>query len=49
MPGCLMYCPGIGESTFFNLLKNVNRYAMEDDQTMLLLQDEVPLMKFRRK
>lgn len=45
----LMYCPGIGESTFFSLLKNVNRYAMEDDQTMLLLQDDVPLMKFRRK
>lgn len=42
-------CPGEGESVFLNTLKRVNRYALSDPNTLVLLADDVAVMRFTRK
>lgn len=44
-----MYCPGNGEETFLSMLKKVNRFSVEDNSQLVLLMDETPVMKFKRK
>ncbi|KAB7732659.1 META domain-containing protein [Rudanella paleaurantiibacter] len=42
-------CPGEGETVFLNTLKRVNRYALSDPNTLVLLTDDVAVMRFTRK
>lgn len=44
-----MACEGDGEMTFFNALKKVGNYKLEDSVTLALLTDDVVMMRFMRK
>lgn len=43
-----MFCPGGGEHAFFEVLKKISRYAI-NDSTLTLLSDDIALMRFTRK
>lgn len=49
-PGAMTmkHCEGEGEMRFMEMLKKVNTYAV-DGNTLTLLQDELPVMKFTKK
>ena len=44
----MIFCEGGGEEIFLNLLKKVNKYAVEDS-TLTFLIDDVAMMRFSRK
>lgn len=44
----LMACPGNGEGTFMKALKEVNTYALEGNEVLVLLRNDLPFMKFKR-
>lgn len=43
-----MYCPGEGEPVFLETLKKINAYSIQDN-TLTLMMDEVPMMRFAKK
>lgn len=43
-----MACEGTGEQTFYQMLKKVNKYAV-DATTLNLLIDNVAVMRFSKK
>ncbi len=44
-----MFCEGGGESTFFNMLKKVNKYGISDGNTLTFMIDDVAVMRFIKK
>ena len=44
----MMACEGDGESTFFNTLKKVTSYSINNGDTLVMLMDDVEMMKFIR-
>jgi heat shock protein HslJ len=45
----MIFCEGGGESTFLNMLKKVNKYAVNDGNTLEFMIDDVAVMRFIRK
>ena len=45
----MMACPGAGEPTFLRILKTVNKYAVENGNTLVLMAGDVPVMRFIKK
>lgn len=45
----LMACEGIGEPTFLKTLKQVNAYAVSDDNVLTLLMGDIAMMRFVKK
>lgn len=45
----MIFCEGGGETTFLNMLKKVNKYAVTDGNTLEFMIDDVPVMRFTRK
>lgn len=43
----MRFCEGGGESTFLNMLGKVNKLAIGADGKLLLLKDDVPMMRFK--
>ena len=44
----MAYCEGGGEETFLNLLGKVTKFAIDNDGKLLLLSDDVPIMRFKK-
>ncbi len=44
----MIFCEGRGEETFLNMLKKVNRYTLNDN-TLIFLMDDVAVMRFAKK
>ena len=45
----MIFCEGGGESTFLNMLKKANKYAVTNDNTLTFLIDDVAVMRFIKK
>ena len=45
----MIFCEGSGESTFLNMLKKVNMYAVANNNTLTFLTDDVAVMRFTKK
>ena len=45
----MIFCEGGGETTFLNMLKKVNRYAITNENTLTFLIDDVAIMRFEKK
>lgn len=48
MHSTLIACNGSGEATFMKALKEVNAFALEGEEILVLLRDDIPFMKFRK-
>lgn len=46
-PTTMMYC-GEGETHFLNIIKKVNKYAIDRDGKLNLMIDKVPMMRFKK-
>jgi heat shock protein HslJ len=44
----MIYCEGGGEETFLKMLGKVNKLAFDSDNKLLLLIDDVPMMRFKK-
>lgn len=44
----MMFCEGGGEETFLRTLAKVNKFAIDSDGKLLLLLDDVPMMRFKK-
>lgn len=44
----MRFCEGGGEQTFMGMLGKVNKYAIDSDGKLLLLLDDVPMMRFKK-
>lgn len=44
----MRYCEGGGESTFFGMLKKVSKPVIDSDGKLLLLMDDIPMMRFKK-
>jgi len=44
----MIYCEGGGEEAFLNMLGKINKFAMDSDGKLLLLTDDVPMMRFKK-
>lgn len=47
-PATLMYC-GEGETFFKNTIKKINAFKIDEDGKLLLMQDDVMLMRFKKQ
>ena len=45
----MIFCEGGGETTFLNMLKKVNRYAVTNGNTLAFLMGDVAVMRFTKK
>ena len=45
----MIFCEGGGESTFLNMLKKLNKYAVTDSNTLTFMIDDVAVMRFSKK
>ena len=45
----MIFCEGGGETTFLNILKKVNRYAVTNKNTLTFLIGDVAVMRFEKK
>jgi heat shock protein HslJ len=45
----MRYCEGGGEKAFFNMLSKVNKPVIDSDGKLLLLIDDIPMMRFKKK
>ena len=45
----MIFCEGGGESTFLNMLKKANKYAVTNENTLTFLIDDVAVMRFIKK
>ncbi|WP_018344365.1 META domain-containing protein [Cytophaga aurantiaca] len=43
-----MACPGNGESVFIDRIRKVNKFFIKDQTTLMLLQDDVALLEFKK-
>ena len=46
-PTTMMYC-GEGEQTFLNMMKKINKYSFDDEGKLVLLLDDVAMMRFKK-
>lgn len=44
----MRYCDGGGEEAFFGMLKKVSKPVIDSDGKLLLLLDDVPMMRFKK-
>lgn len=44
----MRWCEGGGEETFMGMLGKVNKFAIGSDGKLLLLLDDVPMMRFKK-
>jgi len=44
----MIFCEGGGEETFLKMLGKVNKFAIDSDGKLLLLIDDVPMMRFKK-
>jgi heat shock protein HslJ len=44
----MIFCEGGGEETFLKMLGKVNKFAIDGDGKLLLLIDDVPMMRFKK-
>lgn len=44
----MIYCEGGGEETFLKMLGKVNRFAFDREGKLLLLADDIPLLRFKK-
>lgn len=44
----MRYCEGGGESAFFGMLKKVSKPVIDSDGKLLLMMDDVPMMRFKK-
>lgn len=44
----MIHCEGEGEETFLKMLGKVNRFAMDSEGKLLLLIDDIPMMRFKK-
>lgn len=44
----MIFCEGGGEETFLKMLSKVNKFAIDSDGKLLLLIDDVPMMRFKK-
>ncbi|WP_284652523.1 META domain-containing protein [Flavobacterium terrisoli] len=44
----MIFCEGGGEETFLKMLGKVNKLAFDNDGKLLLLTDDVPMMRFKK-
>jgi heat shock protein HslJ len=44
----MRFCEGGGEETFLNMLGKINKYAIDSDGKLLLLKDDIPMMRFKK-
>ena len=45
----MIFCEGGGETSFLNMLKKVNKYAVTDGNTLAFIMGDVAVMRFTRK
>ena len=45
----MIFCEGGGETSFLNMLKKVNRYAVTNGNTLAFIMGDVAVMRFTRK
>ena len=45
----MIFCEGGEETTFLNMLKKINRYAVSDGNTLAFIIGDVAVMRFTRK
>jgi heat shock protein HslJ len=46
-PTTMMYC-GEGEKFFLNIIKKVNKYKIDENGKLILMIDDVPMMRFKK-
>lgn len=46
-PTTMMYC-GEGEQTFLKTIKEINTYSFDDDGNLVLMKDDVAMMRFKK-
>ena len=44
----MRFCEGGGEQAFFGMLKKVSKPVIDSDGKLLLLMDDVPMMRFKK-
>ncbi len=44
----MAFCEGGGEETFLKMLGKINRFAMDSEGKLLLLIDDIPMMRFKK-
>jgi len=44
----MIFCEGGGEETFFKMLGKANKLAFDGDGKLLLLTDDIPIMRFKK-
>ena len=44
----MRWCEGGGEETFLKMLGKVNRFAIDTERKLLLLMDDIPMMRFKK-
>lgn len=44
----MRFCEGGGEETFMSMLGKVNRFSFDSEGKLLLLVDDVPMMRFKK-
>lgn len=44
----MAYCESGGEEAFLKMLSQINRFAIDNDGKLLLLTDDVPMMRFKK-
>ena len=45
----MIFCEGGGETTFLNMLKKVNKYAITEGNTLGFIMGDVAVMRFTKK
>ena len=45
----MIFCEGGGETTFLNMLKKVNKYAVTNSNTLSFIMGDVAVMRFTKK
>lgn len=44
----MIFCEGGGEETFLKMLGKINRFAFDSEGKLLLLTDDIPMMRFKK-
>jgi heat shock protein HslJ len=44
----MRWCEGGGEEAFLNMLGKVNKFAIDSEGKLLLLKDDIPMMRFKK-
>ncbi len=44
----MIFCEGGGEETFLKMLSKINKFAIDSEEKLLLLVDDIPMMRFKK-